>query len=458
MLRHLAHFFAASLLLLTVNFAMASSSTADQTPQYPAPSIPGLIAGNYLIKATVVIQNKGETGTQTAHLFSNRNITDVFDDFKDTNLEHIFENYKTSTSTSSALIDLRGVDVTAQRSIDHGVATLNFCLTFSSGKQECQKFKSPITQSVKSLAAKAGLGEVPVLNEDVWDQLIDWLKGKGGSLLTQLADDWVSGTAIDPVAGNPNSFFAQLTKSNFNLAANGMLNNASEGSLNLFSLTPSYSDVTNNGFSVKSASLPLKYTHYFNNDNALIVDAPITYQQIQSATSYSVALGMGFTHVILRTPSKVAWALTPSLNVGVVGSADLGAGTLLYDTALASRVVIPHGNITYGITDDVSYLVTSKLKIGDVETPYDLNNITTLNGGDITYAASKNYNVGGYINRFDVVSGLKWYIPSYNEIGFKLSKLTTHNKISYNQYTASLSYLFGEHQYQGVEFTAGFNF
>jgi hypothetical protein len=457
MRRHLAKIFAASLLLLIFNLALASSSPQD--PQYPAPAIQATQTGDYLVKARVDIKYAdGKKGRSTSiYLYSNRNILDVFDSFKDARIGFYFPGYDTNTTTLSGTVNLRGVNVTVQRSIDHGVATLHFCLLYASGNKQCHEFQS-FVKATASLAAKSGFGSVQVLNEDVWDQLIDWLKGKGGSLLTQLADDWVSSTAIDPVAGNPNSFFAQLTKSNFNLAANGMLNNASEGSLNLFSLTPSYSDVTNNGFSVRSASLPLKYTHYFNDNNALIVDAPITYQQIQSATSYSVALGMGFTHVLLRTPSKVAWALTPSLNVGAVGSADLGAGTLLYDTALASRVVIPHGNITYGITDDVSYLVTSKIKIGDIETPYDLNNITMLNGGDITYAASKNYNIGGYINRFDVLSGMKWYVPSYNEIGFKLSKLTTHNKISYSQYTGSLSYLFGEHQYQGVEFTAGFNF
>jgi hypothetical protein len=87
-----------------------------------------------------------------------------------------------------------------------------------------------------------------------------------------------------------------------------------------------------------------------------------------------------------------------------------------------------------------------------------MQNITTQNGVDVTYAMNKHFTVGGYVSRFDVVSGIKWYIPSYNEIGFKLSKLTSHNSIIYNHFTGSIGYLFGAHEYQGVNVTMGVNF
>jgi hypothetical protein len=452
--------------LLFSSFAIFATPTpppsVGTSPDWPSvPSAPEGSKGD-LVKMAVVINNGTGPEAPIERTYK-KNIFDVFDDLKNASND-LAPDYNDDTSSIAGTIDLRGVDITVQRQVKldinsgDDIATLRFCLNIPGKNPDCEDFKSNrgVPQNLRKGMHRVGATEGES-TESVWDQLIDWLKGKGGSVLNDLADAWVSYTSIDPVAGNPNSFMAQLTNNNFDLAADGILNGDTSG-LDLFSVTPSYVDVTNNGYTVKDATLPIKYSHYFNRNNALIIDMPINYQQIQEATSYSLALGLGYTHVVLRTPSKITWALTPSFHTGVVGSLDLGSGTMMYDGGLASRVVLPHGKFIYGVTNDLSYLETTKVKVGEVETPYDMENLLTQNGVDVTYKLNHILTLGGFFTRFDVLSGLKWYIPSYNEIGIKFAKQTNYKTASYNHLTAALGYMYGTHKYGGINLTLGFNF
>lgn len=413
--------------------------------------IPTLASGSELFIATISVQNAGQDSPTTKTFRGNGSMNDIIDKFQDADLTQEFSGgngFNENTSSISGSVSLRGVNVTAQVSSTNGVRTLHFCL----GSTTCQNFTQAVTNSLNSSAKSA----IDLSTTSVWDQLVDYLKGNGGTaLLSTLADDWVKQTSIDPVAGNPDSFMGQLTKANFNLAANGILMGNTSG-LDLFSAAPSYSQNTSNNLTIKSANLPLKYSHYFNADNAMFVSAPISYSQVEQAKTYSLALGLGYTHVFIRNP-HVVWALTPSVYAGAVGSVDLGSGTLLYDGALASRVLIPYGAFTYGITNDLSYLKTAKVKIGDVETPYDMKNVLTSNGFDVTYHLHKNFSVGGFYTMTNVLSGIDWYVNSYNEVGFKLAKLTDYKSAMYDHMTLSAGYLFGKHGYKGGSLTLGFN-
>ena len=466
------------ILLGGMSISQASAFQPRMSDPAPPQSLPGAPGGDVLFKANVTIQNS-DTGTPANYeLSSNKSLIQYFDEFKEGNLEQYGWNNRNSALAAQG--DIRGADFTFSTHVDGTVRHLKVCFPqapFSATPAESERLATDgitidtkgcanFTQELGAAAAKQlyesvtgkKLG-VEIPTADIWQQLIDFLTGKfgNGNVMKSLADLWVSKTAIDPVAGNPNSFMAQLTKNNFDLAANGILNGDTSG-LNLFSLHPSYISVTNNGYTMKDASLPIQYTHYFNRNNALIIDMPINYQQVQEATTYSLALGLGYTHVVLRTNHNLVWALTPSFHAGVVGSADLGSGTMLYDGALASRVTMPFGGLNWGLTNDISYLQTASVKIGDVETPYDMNNVTMENGVDGTYGLNQNYTIGGYITHFNTLSGIDWFIPSYNELGFKFAKLTKYQTAKYDHMTASLGYLFGPNEYSGVNLTLGFNF
>jgi hypothetical protein len=441
-----------TLFILTLFITNAASALNDVPSELPIPSLP---AGSQLFRATIKVQNPGQS-VQQETFTSNKSIEQIIDQFKDDSLENHFPGFNKDTSLISGAINLRGVNVTAVVTNDgNGIRTLKFCIQGS----DCQVFQ----QSISSVLASAhkNLKDIisPISTKNVWDQLIDFLKGQGGTAILQdLADDWVSKTSIDPVAGNPNSLMADLVTQNFNFAANGIVNNGDVSGLDLFSVSPSYYHVTNNGYSVTDANLPLQWSHYFNQDNALFVAMPINYSKVESATAYSLSLGLGYSHVFIRN-AYLTWALTPSIFAGVVGSLDLGSGTLMYDGALASRLATPlTDKLTLGLTDDVSYLKTAKVKIGEVETPYDLNNTITQNGLDLTYQFHKMMSVGGYYTLTNVISGQKWFIPSYNEVGVKFAKQTDYKSAMYDHITVNLGYTFGAHNYNGFLAAFGFNF
>lgn len=445
MFRHITIIFSTLLiLLLSINQAFADST---------AIAIPTLASGSEVFIATISVQNVGQGSPTTKTFRANGSFETIIDKFKNADLTSEFSGgsgFNEATSSVSGTMSLRGVKLTAQVYTENSVRKLVFCLQGS----ECQTFQQTLSSSSLSDPSKAVHA---ASSQDLWDQLIDYLKGQGGTtLLDNLATSWVEDTSIDPVAGNPRSLMGQITKANFNLATNGILTSQTSG-LNLFSVTPSYGYNTTDGITVKDAYLPLKYSHYFNNDNALFFDVPISYDQIEQAQSYSLAMGLGYMHVFIRHPHLV-WALTPSFYAGVVGSVDLGSGTLMYNGAIASRLLFPYGKLTYGITNDVSFSQTAKLKIGDITTPYDLNSTLTSNGFDVTYLFHKDYTVGGYYTLTNQLGGTEWYISNYNELGFKFAMLKHYNKAIYDHMTFSAGYLFGSHGYKGGDVSLGFNF
>lgn len=438
-----------ALLSLSIFTILTSQAFADST----AIDIPTLAAGSDIFIATISVKNTGQSTPTTKTFRANGSFQSIVDKFKNADLTSEFtggSGFNQNTSSVSGTVSLRGVNVTAQVFTENNVRKLVFCL----GLSNCVTFQ----QTLASVSSSSNSRTVrPATSEDIWDQLIDYLKGQGGTaLLDDLATSWVSDTSIDPVAGNPRSLMAQMTKSNFNLAANALLTSNTTG-LNLFSVAPSYGYNDTNGIVVKDAYLPLQYSHYFNNNNALFFDMPISYDQIGQAESYSLALGVGFMHVLIRKRHLV-WSLIPSTYAGAVGSIDLGSGTLMFNGALASRLLFPYGKLTYGITNDISYMETSKVKIGDVETPYDISNTLTSNGFDVTYLFHKDYSVGGFYTLTNRIGGNKWNIVNYNELGVKVAMLRNYNNAIYNQMSFSAGYLFGDNDYKGANVTLNFNF
>jgi hypothetical protein len=300
-------------------------------------------------------------------------------------------------------------------------------------------------------------GTTPVPGEStqsINDQLQNFAKGSdGASFLTGMLQSRVANSAVDPVAGNPVSYMARLVDNDYDLAIEGHQAGETEGGLTLFGVTPSYNNETLAGLNVKSYNLPLRYNHFFNNSNGMIIDMPITMQTLDQSNTYSIGLGGAYSHFF--TP---IWSLMPALHVGAVGSLDLGSATLIYDGALASRVLVPMGQYSLGMTNDVSYLKTQSITIAQYTIAYKLSNWMTKNGVDANYIINKAYSVGTYYDRVDRLSGSRWYLSDYNEIGVKSSKINLYNGSSYNFLTLGLGYLFGPAKFSGVNMSLGVNF
>lgn len=449
------------LIICAVGLLIASPVLRADTSDFPP--MPNLTQQQLNSSAIFTAVGTVCTGSdcQTQRFSESGSISSIIDKFKGAKIEQYYPNYVDGQSTMSGTIDIRGVQVQArtkfttmvQNGTTYNVEYLHFCVA-----GECQDFAQlkGVASGVKNSKQAANSKALVGLSEDIWSQLVDWLKGKGGTdLLKTVADTWVEQTSIDPVAGNPNSFMAEMTAYNFDLA-NDNIYHAGSG-LNLFSVTPTYWNSTNGSYTVKDLTLPLRYSHFFGNRNALYIDMPIDYTEIETAKTYSIALGIGFAHTFIYQPHLI-WSLTPSFYAGAVGSIDLGSGTLIYNPAIASRLAIPYDKMTYGLTDDISYLTTAKVRIGDVETPYDFNNVLTQNGVDATYHATRSFNVGGFFRHTNVVAGRKWYIDNYSQIGFKLATVKYYHSSVYDHMTISSSYFFGPHSYKGADVSLGFNF
>lgn len=451
------HIFNILLILISLS-TLCIVNAAENNPLSDSVPIPFLPSGSQVFRAIISVQNVGEATPTQETFTSNKSIEQIIDQFKDGSLAQHFPGFDKDTSLVSGAINLRGVNVTVtmtnQNTGTSTVRTLTFCVQDGVCQTFQQSISSTFIAAYKNLKATNGIS-----TQSVWDQLIDFLKGKGGSaVLQKLAADWVSKTSIDPVAGNPNSLMSNLVAQNFNFAAKSVVPDNDIKNLNLFSVSPSYYHGTNDGYSVTDTSLPLQWSHYFNQNNALFVAMPIKYSTIENATTYSFSLGLGYSHVFVRN-THLTWALIPSFFAGVVDSSDLNSGTLIYDVALASRLTTSlTDKLNFGLTNDVSFLKTAQVKIGSVETPYKIDNTITQNGFDLTYQFRKMLSIGGYYTLTNVVGGAQWFIPNYNNLGVKFVKQTTKKSAVYNYITVNLGYTFGAHNYDGVHASIGFKF
>lgn len=293
--------------------------------------------------------------------------------------------------------------------------------------------------------------------QTIENQLKDFVKGDTGqNFLTGMLQARVAESPIDPVAGNPVSYMARLLDNDYNLVIEGHQVGEEQGGLTLFGVTPEYTSATLASLNVKTYNLPLRYNHFFNNSNDLIIDMPITMQTLNQTNTYSVGLGAAYSHFFLPN-----WSLMPAFHMGAVGSLDLGSATMLYDGALASRVTMPlgaAGQYEVGMTNDISYLKTQSITVASYSIAYKLSNWMTKNGVDFNYIMNKAYSVGTYYDRVDRISGNRWYVSDYNEVGLKSSKISFYNGSRYNSLTLGLGYLFGPSNFSGVNFSFGVNF
>jgi phage-related protein len=296
-------------------------------------------------------------------------------------------------------------------------------------------------------------------SKQIQDKVENYFKTSGGkSFLKSLFSTTVATTPYDPIAGNPSSYMARLINNNFNLATTTQFGNGYDD-LNLFSINPSFKDYSagDNDTTVKQTILPLRDTYYLSDHTALIFDMPITLLQADKTSTYTLTLGFGVAHQIIDS-KNFTWSILPSLHAGATGSMDLGSATILYDGAVANRLTVPYQKFTFGYTNDLSWLQTQSVNVGDIEIPYDIENWATQNGLDMSYHINSDYIVGGYYTRMDILSGQRWYIPSSNEVGVKFNITNKHNGATYNQLTASLGYLTAIHEYKGITASIGFNF
>ena len=256
---------------------------------------------------------------------------------------------------------------------------------------------------------------------------LDFLKGAGGSILTRLLQGLVSETAVDPVAGNPNSLVASSASADFAATASGAF------SAQWLGVGFGVGRSTATGFTTTQYGVPLQWNRTLRGHpgTVFLVDMPIRYLDVEGGSIYDGSLGLGVDVLVVDKPTSPAlrWSLTPSLRAGLVGSEDLGAFQAVYSAALKSALQHARGDYLFTLNNMVGLYNTGGIGrsfSGD----YELQNTIYKNGLALESTWPKNWwPRGSRLLGDDPVSwevhvvntqvtGDPWFVSNYNEVAF----------------------------------------
>ncbi len=335
---------------------------------------------------------------------SYNSVLDLFNDYKKGKLDKVITNYD-DTKASLGLVNFRGIPMSLAFDdaavLTFKVDSLGITEAFDGGSQK-ESFKL----------------------------FKEYLQKNKNGLLRKILKDGVEHTPFDAVAGNPNSLMSQMADTSFyraggNSLAGGSISAgyASEGSrpgtTNMSGfvgyLSPDIArhSISFQGEKVKATtvSLPIGATFRLGTSGwALLWDMPLTWTEMEGSQSYMAQMGLG-----LKIPLTEYWNITPAARAGVVASADMLSGGVLYSGTLTSDVTVPVGNWAIGMTNMAGIIRDMSVSAGDYEVEYDLQNQVFKNGVHVRYDISDDYALGAAYD-YTFYKGDKLYIDSYHNV------------------------------------------
>jgi hypothetical protein len=361
-------------------------------------------------------------------------IAEVFNAVDSNRLTSRFSGYDQETSAGEFRIDLRGLPVTLGYARDSTVLyftipSLGINETFDGGTR------------------------------DASNQLLrDYLNqnGNGSGLLGQL----LAVSPVDPLAGNPASLLSEMVADDFAVGVDPAYNSMAPGRSFSAGLRFGRYEVANIAQNV--FTLPLSYAYTFANYDSLIVRLPLTYIEIQGATSYRGQLGLSYKKTIFSR-----WALTPSLAYGIAGSGDLGSlGHLLSMSLTSDLRLFDNGRFSLSMGNLLGYYLTLPVRVDDVNVDYDLRNTITRNGLLLSMPLQQRF--GGREFSLDFFVTGTWffgdalYNDNYQEIGISIGPRRSVDKLAPNlashPFGLGLKYIHGKGGIEGFEFNFGYRF
>ena len=278
-----------------------------------------LLFPTYLSAATFNLNIEANNQTTTK---SFENIEALFDATEEDSLKSIIPNYVSGVTAINAQLDVRGVDVIS--SYDESSSLLTFEI----------KSLGIFKQFDGGDRAKSG------------DLLRSYVKGNGDGVLSKLLQESAATTAIDPVAGNPDSLMGSIVSADagnattLNKSSSSKGNKGEEGGQaddDEFGISLSAGCSNVNGHEKCSLTLPLSYTHYFAKPDGkkegykLRIDAPLAYFETNGSKAYQASIGAA-----LQIPITDNFSLTPAIRTGIVASKDLGSAANVNSISLTS--------------------------------------------------------------------------------------------------------------------------
>ena len=366
-------------------------------------------------------------------------IEDIIESVKSENLQAIFPTYNDNSSINITL-DIRGLAATVTAdpnspALVFAVPSIDETRTFTGGTRD-----------------------------ESQDLLQDYLESNQDGLLKKILQKLAAESAIDPVAGNPNSLLANMGAADFAMGVDfatggGALEEvrASASSENSFGIGLRFGRYSAGGFDQDVYSLPLSYTFRFESDprKQLLFDLPLSYSSTEGGKSYGASLGIGYRH-----PISDDWSLTPSIRAGAVGSVDLGSAAIVYSGSLTSNYNLYWDDIKISIGNMGGYYKTTSVDAGDFSVDYDLTNGMFKNGvgfeGPVNFTIFGNPTSWQFSVAHTFFTGDALYVDSYFDFAFSFGTRATSS--TWDKIRMGVTYTAGNNNFSGFQVNFGYTF
>jgi len=303
------------------------------------------------------------------------------------------------------------------------------------------------------------------------DMLGDFLEGDGVSIINRINKLLVAESAVDPVAGNPNSLQTTMADRAFTTATEtgpAIPRATNQGSTSqggaappkqdgggLFAMGARFGRYNQGDSKISAWTLPFGYSFETETGKEFEINFPLTYVKTEGASSYKV--GFDFTY---KHPFTEKWSLSPTLGYGLVGSADLVSSAQMGSFALTSvyQFYQSAGGWQFHIANMGGVYKTFPIKLEGVKVDPDVTNHIAKNG--LILRANRNV-----LNRPALVEfyltdmrffGDELYSERYNEIGVHLKP---QNRRGLRKYLGlNATYLTGENDVDGFKLSLSYRF
>lgn len=276
---------------------------------------------------------------------------------------------------------------------------------------------------------------------------------KEGSSLPKILKGYARYSPIDPIAGNPNSLMAQMGQADYLLGQLSPLTGCecsweSQPIKHQFQAGLDYARTFTKGYETTQVTVPLRYSYSPDLDWALILDAPITYNRNDGASSLLGSLGIAF-----RFPISYGWSLTPVVRLGFGGSLDLCTAGTFISAGLNSTFNYKVSDYILSMTNYAAYFTSTNFWLTGVNFNYHLHNSVIKNGISITSCNGitlcdkpLNFKLSFVDSYF---GGDKLFIRHYDEVAVSLITNNLNPCLCYDSLSIELAYQFGYKNYKG---------
>lgn len=401
----------------------------------------------YLFPSSVSAEeNFTVTMTSGSDLFTDSfsSIDELFDSIELDNFNNVLNSYNDS-SAALATLDIRGVSASIE--YIQNKTKLIFRVPSLGIEKEFSAFNSRVD------------------NENDFEE---YIKNNADGILTKMLNRMVSETALDPVAGNPNSLTSSMATADFNTASSiasniqKKKNSSSQAASKKSNLEVGLEagSFSVNGIQKTLLTLPVSYTHYFEDPRKqLRLSAPLSFIETNGSKSYKASFGGALSH-----PMNDNWSLTPALRIGFLASQDLGSAAVVYSGSVTSLYRFPYEDMSFTIGNMLGVMNTLDIELEDHEAPYDISSQVSKNG--ITIEKPIGYKILGKMGSMEVslantqFFGDKLYIESYTDLAMSIGtrKRVGDADPTENSMHFGLTYTFGQHDYKGGKLNFGYKF